>query len=143
MPAGATIYPDSIDATMIAPCGMDCGLCSGHLREKNRCAGCNGDDATKPAHCVVCAIKYCPELAAAGGLFCYECAKFPCRRLKQLDTRYRAKYRMSMIENLASIRDTGLQDFVAREKVRWACPQCGGVACVHKDACLYCGHVWE
>jgi hypothetical protein len=25
---------------MIAPCGMNCGICIGHLREKRPCGGC-------------------------------------------------------------------------------------------------------
>jgi len=25
---------------IIAPCGMNCGLCTGHLREKRPCGGC-------------------------------------------------------------------------------------------------------
>jgi hypothetical protein len=32
---------------MIAPCGMNCGLCIGHLREKKPCGGCfRKDDET-------------------------------------------------------------------------------------------------
>lgn len=129
-----------IQAGMIAPCGMDCALCIGHLRERNRCPGC-GDrcDARKSPHCVHCAIKTC---AGPGRprKFCFACSRFPCRRLRQLDLRYRTKYGMSMLENLESIRAFGIRKFVAREKVRWACPACGRTLCVHRRECLHCGH---
>jgi uncharacterized OB-fold protein len=47
---------------------------------------------------------------------------------------------MSMLENLASIRELGLERFVAAERERWRCPECGVVVCVHRPSCLYCGH---
>ena len=28
-------YPDSLHAKLIAPCGMNCGLCSGHRRARS------------------------------------------------------------------------------------------------------------
>jgi len=141
MSAGETIYPESLHPTMIAPCGMNCGLCIGHLREKNQCSGCNGDDAIKARHCVGCRIRNCDEIKASEGDFCFECTRFPCARLRQLDRRYRAKYGMSMIENLESIRELGLEGFVTLEKERWKCAECGGVVCVHREQCIYCGHV--
>jgi hypothetical protein len=138
---GKTTYPESISAKMIAPCGMNCGLCIGHLREKKRCPGCNGDDAEKPKVCVVCRIRHCENMGAREKKFCFQCDKFPCARLRQLDKRYRTKYGMSMIENLESLRELGLERFVRREKNRWKCPKCGAVVCVHKRDCIYCGRV--
>ena len=34
----------------IAPCGMNCALCSGFQREKKPCLGCNADDENKPTY---------------------------------------------------------------------------------------------
>ena len=141
MSTGKTVFPESLDATLIAPCGMNCGLCVGHLRAKNRCGGCNGADAGKPRYCVMCRIRHCEEINASAGAFCFECRRFPCARLRQLDRRYRTKYGMSMLENLASIRELGLERFVASERERWMCPECGVAVCVHRERCLYCGHV--
>jgi hypothetical protein len=138
--------PEVIDPTMIAACGMNCAICSGFLRdsrEKNVCPGCNGDDARKPQSCAACRIKNCPELEDAELAFCFVCAKYPCPRMKRLDKRYRTKYGMSMLENLASISEPGLDEFVARERVRWTCPGCGGVICAHKPECVYCGRPWD
>lgn len=140
MSSGETVFPESISPEMVAPCGMNCTLCIGHLRDKKSCPGCSSrNDAAKPAHCVVCRIKECEELIGTESGFCFECAKFPCVRLRQLDKRYTAKYGMSMIENLRSIQADGLEVFVKSEKMRWSCPGCGAVICVHRDACLYCG----
>ena len=131
--------PESLTSSLIAPCGMDCGLCSGHLRAKNRCPGCNGDDAAKPRYCVTCKVKSCDTIASGAGSSCYDCDRFPCARLRQLDKRYRTKYGMSMTENLLRIREVGVEAFVAEEKLRWACPECGALVCVHLPECGGCG----
>jgi hypothetical protein len=136
---GRTAYPDSLEASLIAPCGMDCGVCSAHLRDRNRCAGCGADDAQKVPHCTTCAIRVCDRRATAPAGYCSECEAFPCRRLKQMDVRYRTKYGMSVIGNLERIRDDGLEAFVESERERWTCPGCGAVICVHKPLCIYCG----
>lgn len=46
---------------------------------------------------------------------------------------------MSMIENLNSIKEIGIRNFVKNEAVKWACPKCGSVICVHKNQCVVCG----
>jgi hypothetical protein len=140
LPDGA---PLGIEPTMIARCGMDCALCYAHLRVKNRCVGCNGADDTKPNQCRVCRIKHCEEPGQGARDFCYECSRFPCARLRQLDKRYRTKYGMSMVENLERIRDVGLDAFVAQECERWKCAECGSLICVHRADCVYCGRVWR
>jgi hypothetical protein len=132
-------YTDLIKPAMIAPCGMNCAVCIGYLREKKPCAGCNGDNDHKPRHCSLCRIKTCDAIGASRTKFCFSCEKFPCARLKQLDKRYRTKYRMSMVENLENIRAFGIREFVRREKRRWTCRKCGGIVCVHREDCLYCG----
>jgi hypothetical protein len=70
--------------------------------------------------------------------YCYECGSFPCKRLKALDKRYRTKYGMSMIENLKSIKENGINEFMAKEKQKWSCPKCGELMCCHAGYCLCC-----
>jgi hypothetical protein len=135
------IYPRSMTVAMIAPCGMNCALCLAHLREKKPCPGCHGSDINKPNHCVVCKIKNCEHLGASKPAYCFECGQGSCRRLKQLDKRYRTKYGISMLENLEKIGKLGLQRFIEGEKQRWRCQNCGGTICVHKENCLFCGHL--
>jgi hypothetical protein len=100
----------AIDPALIAPCGMNCALCSGYLALKNdlrskgirmiNCTGCrtrNKDCAFLKGHC--------SKLSKGELIFCFECTSFPCDRLKTIDKRYRARYRMSMIENLNLIKE--------------------------------------
>lgn len=52
-------YPESLDPTLIAPCGMNCGICSAHLRAKDTCDGCGSESAIKAKYCAVCRIRNC------------------------------------------------------------------------------------
>lgn len=70
--------------------------------------------------------------------FCYNCSDYPCRRLNQLDTRYRAKYHMSEIENLEYIKELGMEEFLRHEEVRWTCRKCGSIVCIHREVCSTC-----
>jgi hypothetical protein len=106
-----TTTPDSI-----APCGMNCSLCRAYGRTRKPCPGCRGDDSTKIKTRVQCGIKNCVNLADGGIDYCFSCSDFPCKTLLHLDSRYKAKYGMSMIENLAGICKLGIQDFEKRER---------------------------
>jgi hypothetical protein len=135
---------DTFAEVLIAPCGMNCGLCSGYLALKNDvksqgirmayCAGCR----PRGKNCAFLK-KKCDRLANGRVQYCYECADFPCRSLQHLDKRYRALYRMSMIENLEHIRRDGVQKFLEIEAKKWRCPECGGVVCCHNGICFSCG----
>jgi len=128
----------NILSILIAPCGMNCGICMAYLREKNRCVGCNIDSPDKRKTRLNCTIRNCPE-RIDGAQFCFTCTKYPCTRLRQLDKRYRTKYSMSMIENLNAIRDFGLDRFMEIENTRWVCPKCGHPICIHNGRCYHCG----
>lgn len=123
---------------LIAPCGMNCGICLAYLRNKNRCKGCRVISNHKPEHCKKCIIINCELLSKTDSKFCYDCKKYPCKRLIQLDKRYRTKYKMSMLKNLESIKNTGLNKFVEGENKRWICSKCGATICVHREFCLNC-----
>ena len=124
---------------LIAPCGMNCGLCIGFLREKKPCGGCfKMDDKNKPKVCRSCKISNCNFLAETESGFCYDCEKFPCIRLNNLDKRYRTKYGMSMIENLLFIKNHGLDEFLKNEETKWKCKICGAGLSVHRNFCLNC-----
>ena len=129
-----------IKSELIAPCGMNCAICMGHLLRKNKCPGCRGNDTNKTQTCIDCIIINCENQKEAKSKFCSEkCEKYPCQRLRNLDRRYRTKYDMSMIENSKNIEKIGIRAFVKNEKVRWACSECGGIVCVHRGCCSNCG----
>ena len=127
------------DPSLIAPCGMNCGTCLGYLREKNRCPGCRVFSTDKAVSIQRCIIPGCEYLDKTESGFCYDCGKFPCRRLKQLDLRYRTKYRTSFMENLMMIKEKGIETFLEFESERRSCPNCGAVLCVHRPSCMTCG----
>ncbi len=130
----------TITSRLIAPCGMNCGVCIGHLRDKNRCLGCREMSEGKPESCRKCTIMNCKIRSDKEMPFCSDkCEEFPCTRLKNLDKRYKAKYKMSMLENLENIKKFGVAKFVESEKKRWKCTRCGGLVSVHRDCCLECG----
>ena len=136
---------ESLDkASLIAPCGMNCGVCVSYLAmkydlkkqgfRKTYCSGCR----PRGKNCTFMK-KHCDLLGKGLVRFCYECEKFPCSRLKDLDKRYRTKYHMSMIENLKFIKEHGIERFLEKEEVKWRCPECGEVICCHNGLCLNCG----
>lgn len=124
----------------IAPCGVICDICLGFQRNENKCVGCN-NTGNKPYHCTVCSIKNCIEKKGNEKLLCYECIKFPCRRVKDLDKRYIAKYGESPVQNLQKIKKTSLNSFIEAEKEKWKCSNCGHLLCVHNEVCLRCGAI--
>jgi hypothetical protein len=139
-----TVAVETTDQDLIAPCGMNCGVCSAYLARANNlrekgfrisyCAGC----LPRGRNCVFMQ-QQCERLGKGLVRFCYECDDYPCRRLKALDKRYRTKYHLSQIENLEFIEEHGMAAFLEREAAKWRCPECGGVICCHKGLCLNCG----
>lgn len=110
---------------LIAPCGMNCGLCIGYLRAENKCPGCySGRKVSgKP---IKCSRRSCTKRK---GEYCYSCEIFPCKSIQTLDKRYREKQGMSEIENLIFIRDKGMDAFLESEEKKWVNGE--GTFCVH------------
>jgi hypothetical protein len=130
----------TFDRSMIAPCGINCGTCIAYLRVKNKCYSCRVDFDSKRKTCNECRIKNCELLAKTSSGFCYDCELFPCERIKHIDKRYRTKYRAGLIQNLVSIRDTGICSFLEDEVKKWTCPKCGSTLSVHRNNCLVCSY---
>ena len=103
---------------MMAPCGGNCAICMAYIRKEKSCPGCRGNNIDKPYHCIRCRIRECEEIKKNELEFCFECIKFPCYRLKKLDTRYRTNYNFSMIDNLIKIDKNGLKKFIEDERQR-------------------------
>lgn len=132
-----------MDESLIAPCGMNCSLCIDYQFKKNDinkrgfhktyCQGC----IPRGKNCIHMG-DHCELLAKGNVRFCFECSKFPCKRLKSLDKRYRTKYHMSMIENLNMINELGMEVFLQKEQEKWVCSECKGQICCHNGLCLNC-----
>ena len=106
----------SMSKHLIAPCGVNCAVCSGYMRNKNRCSGCLATEGDKVSHCASCRIKLCPEHEKVEFTYCFDCRRFPCVRIKNLDKRYRGKYHASPIENLQFIKEAGMRHEWKRKK---------------------------
>ncbi len=130
---------ETLKPELIAPCGINCGICLAYLRKKNKCGGCNGPDDQKPNYCRTCVMKNCELLAKTDSGLCIDCEKFPCQRLKRLDKRYSTGYNVTNIGNLRHIKEKGMSDFLETQRERYRCAKCGGVICVHRNFCLECG----
>ena len=116
---------ERINKDLIAPCGMNCGLCLHYLRAENRCTACFSGRKIN-GRCIKCGIKLCKDRS---GEYCFDCDKFPCERLKRLDKRYREKYGMSEIENLEFIHDQGIDNFIENQRKKYQSSK--GIFCVH------------
>ena len=132
------ISSNPLDQNLIAPCGMNCALCLAYQREKNKCPGCRYITHDTSVSRSRCRIKNCEFIKNKNATFCHECENFPCERLKNLDKRYRTKYNMSMIDNLNSIKENGMDKFLISQEAKWKCKKCGGMICCHKNLCLTC-----
>jgi len=122
---------------------MNCGLCIGYQGMKHDlkkqgfrrsyCPGClpRGENCKHMR-------QHCELLAQGLVRWCFECAAFPCRRLKDLDRRYRTKYHMSMLDNLRYIQQHGAEAFLGQQAAEWRCPNCGETICCHVGLCLSC-----
>ena len=128
-------------ADMIAPCGLDCSICSQALIEKNPCPGCNGPNENKPEFCAKhCGIILCRKRKENGYKYCDECPDYPCGDVMEKETRYTSQYplRESPLENLRMIREMGMEAFLKQERRQWICKKCGGAVSVHTGICSGC-----
>jgi hypothetical protein len=136
---------EKFTAELIAPCGMNCGICVSFFgytmegkKRKHACITCR----SRVSRCAFVQ-QHCGKLATKQIKYCFECTDFPCANLRALDNRYRNKYGMSMIENLNYIKANGIKQFLKNEQERWKCPSCGGIICVHNGKCYTCNQTRE
>ena len=130
---------------LIAPCGMNCGICKAYIaythripRQRGRvtyCAGCR----PRAKNCYI--KRNCKKLTSRQVQYCFECDAMPCKNLNHLDTRYRERYGMSMVENLKMLKAEGMDEFLKKQEEKYRCPNCGDVVCVHDGKCYNCGFV--
>lgn len=137
------IYMKKFREQLIAPCGMNCALCSGYLAFKNDlkskginhhyCKGCRAENKQ-------CAgiKKRCEKLNKDEIEFCFVCNDYPCSNINRIDVRYKKFYRMSEIENLNFIKIFGVKKFIKQQEKTWKCKNCGELICCHNGICYSC-----
>lgn len=124
---------------LIAPCGMNCSICMAYLRKKNKCNGCRAVNTWNPKTRLECRIKNCQMLTSQGLTYCYQCQRYPCTVINNMDKRYKSRYGMSVVENMKAIKESGIDEFLKAENEKWRCGSCGGVINVHHGTCSTCG----
>jgi len=45
---------------------------------------------------------------------------------------------MSLVENLKTFHEKGVDGFLILETEKWRCPRCGGTICCHNGLCFAC-----
>ena len=129
-------------AEMIAPCGLDCAICSQALIDKDPCPGCNGPNENDPDFCANrCGIILCEKRKVSDYDYCDVCPDYPCEDVMEKENRYTSQYplRESPLENLRMIRSLGMEEFLKKEKERFSCARCGSPVSVHNGVCSGCG----
>jgi hypothetical protein len=122
---------------MVAPCGMNCNLCSWIVdpEKRGRCKGCR----PRGRGCVH-RKGLCKKLAEQRIDFCYKCDDFPCESLLRIEARYNRAHNYSFVENLKFIKKRGMPAFLKRETKRYKCKKCGKLLTIHYDKCPHCGN---
>jgi hypothetical protein len=130
------------ESVLIAPCGMNCGICKSYLAYTRGIPKKRG----KVTHCLGCLPRNkncfikrgCKNLRKERIKFCFECRDMPCENLDRLDRRYRKRYNMSMVENLNELKEKGMEQFLKNQEEKYRCQACGDFISVHDGKCYLC-----
>lgn len=130
-----------ISETLIAPCGMNCAVCSRYLAyindlKRSQCAGCRPGNRRCAYLFGKC--KGINRAARGDAAFCFECALYPCAQIDRMDDRYRKNFDMSVKENLEYVKKKGISRFIEAQYRKYRCSRCGGLISVHNGKCFHC-----
>ena len=130
-----------LSESLIAPCGMNCAICSRYLSyvnhlKRSRCAGCRSGD--KQCNYLFAKCSGINNASKKNAVFCFECNQYPCKQIHRMDQRYRNNYKMSVIDNLENIKKGGIDRFVEAQYRKYRCSRCGGLISIHNKKCFRC-----
>ena len=140
------------NSKLLGPCGLYCGVCAIYIahRDQNqklkellvklykggtpgkgtlpgsenlsiddiKCDGCLSDDVFM--FCKRCEIKDCTREKGYDG--CHQCAEFPC---SLVDNFSMAVGKKVILRAIPHWREVGTEKFIAAERARYICPECG------------------
>ncbi|MFX1326307.1 MAG: DUF3795 domain-containing protein [Promethearchaeota archaeon] len=134
-----------VDNNLVAPCGIYCGACRQYLllkkdllEERGYKKGCKGC-RIRNKNCAFIR-RDCTALKKKELDYCYECEQFPCHNLKKIDSQYRKRWSVNLIENLKRIEEIGVEQWLQEQKELYTCPECGGEICIHDAECYDCSN---
>ena len=135
-------------------CGIYCGACSIAMQGKTGradgfsaclgsvpkeelvCGGCKS--GTVYAGCSTCTLRRCAR--EKGIAHCVDCADYPCRmyRAWQSVAKFLPHAREAPF-SLETIKRDGVDSWLAAQKKRWSCPDCGSPFSWYAPKCHQCG----
>ena len=137
-----------------AYCGIYCGACSIAMhgatgradgfaaclgavpREDLVCGGCKSD--TVSAGCSICTLRRCAREKALA--HCIDCADYPCGMYRNWQSAARfLPHAREALSNLEAIKRDGVDPWLAAQKKRWSCPDCGAPFSWYATQCSECG----
>jgi len=132
-----------ISEELIAPCGMNCAICSRYLAyinnlNRSHCFGCRPENKKCSYLFGKCSGINCTLEGNATAPFCYDCDKYPCKQIDRMDNRYRNNYKMSVKDNLEYINEMGIGKFIEEQYRIYRCTKCGGLISIHNRKCFKC-----
>ena len=84
-----------MDRNMIAPCGLNCAVCSEALRKDSPCVGCR-NEGYKGEYCAnLCKIVKCEIRKTLHDGVCDKCPQYPCREIVDKECWYANAYPMN------------------------------------------------
>lgn len=133
-------------AELIAPCGMNCAICSRYLSHVNnlkrsKCPGCRPGNKRCSYLFKKCSGINSVLKGNSTALFCFECGQYPCKHIDRMDNRYRSNYDMSVKDNLERIKKTGVERFAKEQYEKYRCSKCNGLISIHNRKCFKCDTV--
>ncbi|MBN2378206.1 DUF3795 domain-containing protein [candidate division WOR-3 bacterium] len=102
--------------------------------EDLRCRGCKTE--VTAAFCADCKMRVCAR--QKGFEFCSECSDCPCEIVSSFRNDD-APHHSVIIKNLERIKEIGKEKWLAEQKERWACKECGVRFGWFTEKCSKCG----
>lgn len=133
--------PAAADACLDATCGIYCGACPALMESRAaksvveaKCLGCRSTKKT-PGYAPKCEVLKCAKAKKLRS--CGLCKHYPCDKITAF---FNDKPKYGLREKyLSTIRDKGLEAWLAEMKTRWACKACGAAFGYGATTCKACG----
>lgn len=134
---------ESKSRDLIAPCGMNCAICSRYLSylnglKRSQCKGCRPGNMKCSYLFEKCSGMNSKLDGNADAGYCFTCDQYPCKQISRMDGRYRKYYNMSVKDNLKLIEEIGPNGFMAQQYEKYKCSKCGGFISIHNRKCFKC-----
>jgi len=128
---------------LIAPCGMNCAICSRYLAninnmKRSQCAGCRPENKKCSYLFEKCSGINSDLKGNSSARFCFQCDQYPCKQIDRMDARYRRSYGISVKDNLKCISKIGVYKFVQEQYEEHRCSGCNGLISIHNRKCFEC-----